>query len=164
MRLPKYEPQQIPPGKYQFEIHEMPEARIGKNDVTYLIFKFQIFLKDDQTQILSNLIWPSEPRYLALLRVLDAKKDQDGTPRLDTDVLGKRFRADLIHSQDKKDPTKKWTKLTNFEPVDVFQTSEEKQEESGSGDDFFWDYDEIIEAYFIAMSKWIKLRKEELWS
>lgn len=130
MRLPSYEPGLAPQGRFVFEVNGLPEVRIGGNEKPYVIFKLLIIFSEGGSRKLNHIFWPSEARYGDLLTVLGAKKEGKKVLLDESDLLGKRFRADLAHVQDKKNPTVIREKVINIEAENEFSSlSNDENEE-----------------------------------
>lgn len=109
----------LPEGKYQFEILDDPEQRVGRNGGEYFIFSLLINFEDGSSRKFSHIITPWETRLGELLLVLGGKKtDLEGVDLDIDDVTGMEFKADVIHVKDPKDPLVIREKLINFKSVE----------------------------------------------
>lgn len=129
--LPPYEPQLVPEGHYTFKISEDYEKRKGEKDGLYIIFKFKIINKDGSARKYNDIFVPWEERYRDLLIAFGAEKDEKGQVHLgDVDIIGKEFKADIVHIKDPNDPTKVRDKIANIVINDDIPKPEESDEDS----------------------------------
>jgi len=114
MKFPDPESFLVPEGHYTFKISKEPSINRTNNRI-WIIFYFKVTNEYGETRDFSDVIFPSEPRYIDLLFALGAKPDEKGTPHLhDIDPIGLTFEADIIHGPDRKDPTKTRDSVTNI--------------------------------------------------
>jgi len=119
MHLPPYEPNLVPEGHYIFEIDDNPEKRWGPNGGIYLIFKFRITSEEGETRNCSDVFVPWEKRYKDLLVTLGAEKDERGMVHLDDiELIGKQFKANIVHVRDNKDPEEIRAKIKDIKKID----------------------------------------------
>lgn len=126
-----YKPNQkkmLPEGRYQFEIVNDPDPRIGKNGGEYFVFSLLINFEDGSSRKFNHNITPWEARFGELLHVLGGNKNDLGDVELDIeDISGMEFEADVIQVKDPKDPLVIREKLINFKPVrSIVEDDDEK--------------------------------------
>jgi len=121
-RLPDYESRRIPEGEYLFTFIGEPEKRkhSGQNGAEFISIKFRFRLEDDEggDWEYHESFLPWEERYRDLLIALGGEPDEKGRIHLEDVALnGKSFRARIVYSPDKNDPTKSWARIANIQPI-----------------------------------------------
>ena len=139
MGLPTYEPQQVPEGRYKFQVIEEPEKRkktspkTGTEFVTVL-FSFKLTDEDGNVRYHKESLVPWSDSYRDLLLAFGAKPDKKGNVHLGDEVaiVGKEFEAEISHEPDRDDSTKTWSRIANIKvegQQDVPPPPEEEPEE-----------------------------------
>ena len=121
MGLPTYEPQQVPEGRYKFQVIAEPEKRkkispkTGTEFVTVL-FSFKLTDEDGNVRYHKESVVPWIDTYRDLLLAFGAKPDKKGNVHLGDEVaiVGKEFEAEIVHEPDKDDATKSWSRVANI--------------------------------------------------
>lgn len=129
MKVPDYEPTIIPEGVYTFNLTKEPMARRKTSEKTgkpYVIVEFSFKATDDNDKSFnySERIPTWEDEYRQVLEVLGAEKGADGKVHLsesiDDDVIySTSFKASIVYKPDRKDPQKKWARLSNIQAGSV---------------------------------------------
>lgn len=131
-KLPDWRPNLVPEGHYLFEVTEEPEVRIT-NKNKWLIVKMKITSDDGNIRKYSDLFFPSDDKYRALLLIAGAKPDAKGIPHLkdmDTsDLVGVEFKAEIFHQQDRNDESKLRDTIRNIIVPGASQASPEVEED-----------------------------------
>lgn len=130
--LPDWQPNLVPEGHYMFEIIEEPEVRIT-NKNKWLIVRTRIIFPDGKTRKYSDLFFPSDEKYRALLLVAGATPDNKGVPHLkemDTsELVGVKFEADIVHIPDPKDEDKIRDTIKDIIVSDEVPSPQKEEEE-----------------------------------
>ena len=121
MGLPTYEPQQVPEGRYKFQVITEPEKikkTSPKTGTEFVTVKFSFKLTDDDGGVRyhKESLVPWSDSYRDLLLAFGAKPDKKGNVHLGDEVaiVGKEFDAEIIHEPDKDDATKSWSRVANI--------------------------------------------------
>jgi len=137
MALPPYQPQRLPEGQYTFIISGEPELRkfTGTNK-DFVTVKFFFRVEDATGNVRNHMesFLPWEPRYKDILLAIGGTEDDQGAVHLHEtgEIIGKRFTAEIIHEEDKKDSSKTWARIANVELPE--QKKEEEAPTSMSSD------------------------------
>lgn len=108
-KLPDWRPNLVPEGEYHFKVTEEPEVRKTNNNL-WLIVRMRITDAQGNERKYSDLFFPSDDKYRALLLVAGAKPDKKGIPHLsDMDtgqLVGVEFDGEIHHEPDRRDEDK----------------------------------------------------------
>ncbi len=120
-KLPEWRPNLVPEGRYHFEVTEEPEVR-KTNENKWLIIKMKITDADGNARKYSDVFFPGDVKYRALLLIAGAVPDKKGIPHLkdmDTEELvGVEFKAEIVHEQDQNDTDKIRDTIRNIVALD----------------------------------------------
>ena len=115
MGIPKYRPNLAAEGSYSFkitdaELHKKTGQRKDGSEYTKYFIKFKFSaLGEEGTYSVFDSFWENDKRYAALLNILGFEGKEDTTNA--EDFVGKTFRGEIKHQQDKEDPEKTWPRV-----------------------------------------------------
>lgn len=108
-KLPDWRPNLVPEGEYRFKVTEEPEVRKTNNNL-WLIVRMRITDTQGNERKYSDLFFPSDDKYQALLLVAGAKPDKKGVPHLSdmntSELVGVEFEGEIHHETDRRDESK----------------------------------------------------------
>lgn len=135
MHLPPHEPQQAPEGHYLFKVMEEPELRKKTspstgNEFVTVGFNFKLTDENGNSRYHRESFVPWDKRYRDLLIAFGAQEDKQGKVHLSEQatVIGRTFEADIIHEEDKDDPTKTWSRIARIKTNDDVPPPDEPNE------------------------------------
>jgi len=133
-KLPDFQPNLAPEGKYHFKVISEPDVNKTGN-ATWIIFKFNIKDEAGNERKFSNVIFPGDEEYRKILLIAGAMPDKKVIPHLsnmDTrELVGVEFDAEIIHEPDKKDSTQMRDKIRNI----IFDSEEDVPPPSNPDDE-----------------------------
>lgn len=120
MSLPPYQPRRLPEGEYIFTISKEPEKKwkgIEPNKFIAITFYFKAEAPNGSIRNHVESILPWDDKYRDLLLAVGGEEDDAGEIHLSEmfDVIGKVFKARIVHEQDKDDPSKSWARISGIE-------------------------------------------------
>lgn len=118
--LPPYQPRRLPEGEYVFTISKEPEKiwrGMEPNRFISVTFYFNAEAPNGSTKNHTESILPFDDKYRDLLLAIGGEEDEAGEIHLSEmfDIIGKKFKARIIHEQDKDDPQKSWARITDIQ-------------------------------------------------